>query len=273
MAKTREELQSLWRQGAILAPDSHTHLLDKAHIEIQPTDHLLVLNQTCDLIQTDHSKEPFIELLPLHTLARVDNGLLGGKVSRALHMQLPETIGQLGPFVGCYPFERFFADHALIEEIIPMGYLDALNVSCITDWLYMRYNRVALPTAYVDRIDDKSKDKLLRKFRNLIKVREVRIKIEPMIEQNDDQIYVVEMLVVMDDADFYNQETISANQKLLDEIESIYNSLPGIETGDRFYLQCMSEITYDVIDEFAKLDLAYLSYREGDEAAFSVGPG
>lgn len=85
MAVDREYMiHAGWRQGAMVLP--HPNL--GGH---ETALGFLVLNQTCDCVNPDFEKEPYLELLPLKKLTGKSNSnFIHGKNPRQIHFQILE---------------------------------------------------------------------------------------------------------------------------------------------------------------------------------------
>lgn len=68
MADDRNDfISNGWRQFCIVRPNDHESLCKLAHVLLNENDLLLVITQTCDLVNTVE-KEPFFEVVCLHPL-------------------------------------------------------------------------------------------------------------------------------------------------------------------------------------------------------------
>lgn len=94
-----------WQQGIILKPEND-RLKENAHYEINENDLLLIVSQTCDLVQGSFDNEPYFETLCLHPLKNEpDGGYLDGKNSRRLEFSIdPDGTGLCHWYA--LPYER-----------------------------------------------------------------------------------------------------------------------------------------------------------------------
>ncbi len=119
----------------------------------------LVLNQTCDCINPDLEKEPYLELLPLEKLnGKPDSRLKNGCNPRQIHFQIQED-GQ-AIWVNAKVTEIISFDRSAYESLeITSGYSIEKNVlNDLVQWRAQRYVRTAFPDSFEIAFRSLSKD-------------------------------------------------------------------------------------------------------------------
>ncbi len=138
-----------WRQGSIVDHDLALRLLGHAQaaIELGDDDLVVVISHDCDICQPDLGKEPFVELLPCHVLARRPQGdrtLM--KNPRLLEFEV--SVDNVPRVVYALAAERWSAPRDRLGGVRPSGYLSTRPVDLLPSWISRRYIRVAFPTSF-----------------------------------------------------------------------------------------------------------------------------
>ena len=139
-----------WRQGSLVARDD----LRAIGVSVEE-QHVcgLVISHDCDLANDRLDHEPWVELVLLEPLGKLDPNLTYGKNPRRLHFQ----IGNASEEVECY--EAHARTRLMLHktdlapfEPVPGRSPDAINLDILRRWLACRYRRQALPDALMRRI-------------------------------------------------------------------------------------------------------------------------
>ena len=167
MANRERLIEAGWKQGILLVPNDE-RLKKNAHYETPDNTRLLIVSQTCDLIQGSFESEPYFETLCLRPLNQEPSGgYLGGKNSRRIEFSL-NTAGDDITYCYALPYERHLIKRELLlNELKPESFIqDEQTLKMILRWLSRRYTRVAFPETFVSRVDVR-KDPIGKKFSRL----------------------------------------------------------------------------------------------------------
>ncbi len=269
MANRERLIESGWKQGILLVPNDE-RLKENAHYEIPDNTHLLIVSQTCDLVQGSFEREPYFEALCLHPLNQEPNGgYLGGKNSRRIEFSL-DLAGDGITHWFALPYERHLIKRKLLFDRQPDSSIhDKQTLNMILRWLSRRYIRTAFPETFVSRIDVR-KDRTGKKFSHLNSfVSNVLVQVYPFSELDSDDEYSIEIILVMDAEKFDDPDQHKSCMKIKDQLEYQLGQCDGIEVTD-INIESTAAITFDGVKGFLEWDYSYLSFREPDEAVMPV---
>lgn len=263
----REELKCLgWRQFCLIQSDCHKEVNKCAHYNLPLHQYLLVITQTCDLINDDINKEPYIEVVPLKKLGENNPSSNDGYGKNARRLEIPLNIeGRTDTYV-LEAKERFFVRHELLGEIKPHAFIEDQNtIDCLSDWVIARYNRTAFPEEFIRRIlpDRPSRKKAEKIFGGLKLVKGVYIRImdgKKNAELLDSESYIIEIVLLMKEEDYSNELTYQTYKGYCEELKSYLNDCTGIEVDDVKQVS-ISRIMLDEYLLYDKWDYSYLSFR------------
>jgi len=126
---------------------------------------VLVISHDCDLANDNLSTEPNVEIIVGRIVSKSEGNYLFGKAPRTLHIPAkrdgqPVTIEVVATEKRCVRKEA-------ITGVLPDGAyaISAKELSILSYWLGIRYNRAAFPDAFTDRM---SETKLERKLAALL---------------------------------------------------------------------------------------------------------
>lgn len=263
----RERLIGLgWEQGLILKPVDGP-LIENALYPVEDDDLLLIVSQTCDLVQGSFENEPWFEVLCLHSLQRDPNGgYLGGKNSRRIEFNAAILKGR--PANWCaLPHERHLIDRRLLlEGVEPAGVIDGETLKMILNWLSRRYTRTAFPEAFIQRMDARKRP-IGKKFARLNPlVANVFIRLEPFEEIETEHTYTVELMLVMNADDFDDPDKYKLCEAIQNELEKQLDQCDGIEV-EEILIGSTADVTIEDLKGYREWDYSYLSFRDPDKAA------
>lgn len=264
----RERLIKLgWRQGILLAPVDE-RLKQDAHYDIKENDQLLIVSQTCDLVQGSFENEPWFEVLCLHPLGREpDRGYLGGKNSRRIEFNM--TLAGDGPgHWYALPYERHLISRALLMEegLGRAASIDGQILKMVLAWLSRRYTRAAFPEAFVRRMDAR-REPISNKFSRLnTLVTNVYIRLTPFEELTGDDEYAIELMLIMDAEVFDDEKKYRECSEITGQLENQLKKCPSILVDD-IRIESTASVTLENLSGYREWDYSYLSFRDPDNAA------
>ena len=270
MGNREQLIERGWKQGTILIPGD-SRLQTHAHYPIACDDRLLIVSQTCDLVQGSFEREPYFEVLCLHPLDRApDSGYLGGKNSRRIefNLELPDN-----PHHDWYalPYERHVVDRKLLlGELQPDFLVEDINkLKMILRWLSGRYTRTAFPEAFVSRIDAK-KGAIGKKMARLNDfVSNVFVRLLPFEELNTGQPYVIEIILLMEAGIFDDATAFTECNEIKEQLRYQLGKCKDIQVED-IRIASTADLTIGELNDFTEWDFGYLSFRDPDNAAMPV---
>ncbi len=266
----RERLIELgWRQGVLLKPEDG-RLTENAHYDITEGDLLLIVSQTCDLVQGSFDAEPYFETLCIHPLEREPNGAyLHGKNSRHLEFSI-DLEGNGVRHWYALPYERHINNRRiLLEGQAPGAPLNPQDLKVILTWLSRRYTRTAFPEEFVKRCKTREKQ-LSKNFSRLNPlVSDVYIRLGSFEELEEDRDYIIDVMLLMKAADFDDNEKRSRCEQVKKSLEDQINNCPGVVV-DSISIESSADLTIEELNGYRLWDYSYLSFRDPDSAATPV---
>lgn len=269
MANRECLIESGWKQGVLLVPNDK-RLKENAHYEIPDDARLLIVSQTCDLVQGSFQNEPYFEVLCLHLLNQEpDGGYLGGKNSRRIEFSI-DLAGDGIIHWYAVPYERHLINRELLLDRQPDSSIhDEQTLKMILRWLSRRYTRIAFPEEFVKRIGVRKKQ-IGKKFSDLNSfVANVFVKLSAYEELNDGHLYDLEILLLMKAKTFDDKNQYKRCGELKDRLEHQLNQCKGINVTD-INIESTAALTIEGLNGFREWDYSYLSFRDPDEAAMPV---
>jgi hypothetical protein len=215
-------------------------------------DHwLVVVSQTCDVVQAKLDSEPFVEVLHCRPEPKLRPEFQGRKSTRRLDFR-PNKEGHAGTVLSAHAI----ADRYVIPRELFVGHapdpgrqLSGTAVTNLQQWYALRYSRPAWPDAFNARFDNKAKKRLADALRILtIDDVEVRVAIaENGRELEADQPYHVAVFFVVDQTVWdYAPDIREQAHKAFAEFVStlagcaglaVDEELSGVKSGDDFSWQ------------------------------------
>ncbi len=270
MVNRERLIESGWKQGILLAPDD-ARLKANAHYEVPDDARLLIVSQTCDLVQGSFESEPYFEVLCIRSLDREPIGnYLGGKNSRRIEFSHEITGDGISHWYAL-PYERHLINRKLLLDDLKPGSLlhDEQKLKMILRWLSRRYTRTAFPEAFVSRIETR-KGPIGKRFSRLNPhISNVFVSVTPFAELDDDDEYGMEIILVMDAEKFDDTEQYELCDDIKKQLEYQLGECDGIKVDD-ISIESTASITIEDLKGYLEWDYSYLSFREPDEAAIPV---
>lgn len=211
-----------WRQGVILAPEPFGH---------PDTFAYLVLNQTCDCINPDFDKEPYLELLPLAKVAKKpDSRMKNGKNPRQIHFQIQENgknIWVNSKVTDIFQFDRAeyaslaFANHCTLTQA---------SLEDLIEWRAQRYVRTAFPDSFETAFSSLSKEfeDIMAKHESVID--SLLISISPFAEIDDGERYEIQLRLMVVPTVMGQTETVECLKSAAMEIEALFTTSSAFDS-------------------------------------------
>lgn len=224
MADLRERLIAAgWRQGVILEPSS---LRQAEAAELDGVVGFLVLSQTCDCINPDFGKEPYLELLPLFLRntkkGNPDPAYENGKNPREIHFWI--TIKGEARCAVSQIKEIVLADRERIEDFrfSEEVAMSRQAIDDIIEWRAARYFRTAFPEAF-----ETAFRAINPRFGEIIarhepKIDSLLISISPFDEIEDGDCYEIQLHLMVTPAAMGQPETIESLKTAAREIRELF---------------------------------------------------
>ena len=185
-----------WEQFSILRPTDHKSTREHSHIPVNDGDLLLVVTQTCDLINNVH-KEPFFEAICLHLLNK-SLSVEHEHARNSRRFELRVDIEGRNNNYYLLAHEKFSIRHEILKEIKPVDNITNGDTKLeLIKWLTSRYGRAAFPDSFNNRLKKglKQVEKIIKELKL---VQDIYIKLNPLNEIDDAQDYDLEILLLMD---------------------------------------------------------------------------
>lgn len=269
----RERLIELgWRQGVLLVPNDE-RFKENSHYEVPDDARLLVVSQTCDLVQGSFDREPYFEVLCIHPLGQAPKGeYLAGKNSRRVEFTL-EAEGGSACHWYALPYERHLVGRDILLERQASEFLDDGQIlKMILRWLSRRYTRIAFPEEFLCRLAAR-KSKINRKFNRLNPlVGNIFVRVTPFTELDGSSSYSLDMLLVMDAEKYDDSAQYDQCNEIKKELERQLGECAGIEIDD-ISIESTATVTLEDLSGYLDWDFSYLSFRNPDEAVMPADAG
>ena len=247
-----------WRQGVILEPDG---------FGADDACGMLVLNQTCDCINPDFEKEPYLELLPLERIADgPDPALMNGRNPREIHFQVLERGSELwvrAKVSRIHQHERRNLDQLRFapELTVSPGTLDDL-----IQWRAERYSRAAFPDAF-----ERAFGKFSKKFGRIVSRHEndidsLLVALSPWGEVVEDEPYEIWIRLMVTPEVFGQPGRVKPLQEACSRIEELFAASPWFECLECAVVSLAKMSLWDKrrFMDFTRYD--YLSFGQEDPA-------
>jgi hypothetical protein len=267
-----EAIQNLgWRQGSVFTLQASTPVVvaNRARISVSqftiPDEaRLILVSHDCDIVHPG-PHEPRIEVCPAVRF----NGALSGNFTgtrnpRRLHIEL-EIEGARHGYELRAP-TRFPLPREILQDSAPdqNARITAKHHRYFCHWLAKRVRRTALPTAFDQRVSAQVRSAIRDLLHPLAdSIESILIALDPRDEElAPDQSYVVQIVALMEAADFADQHRREAVEGAMQALENLLDHCGGIEF-DACVCQSMSEMTLDVFRDFSIWDYDELSLDAG----------
>lgn len=194
---------------------------DSALPQISVNDWLVVISQTCDVVQSKLENEPYVEILLCRLIDKIRADFAGRRSTRRLDFR-PDKVNFPGVAVTAHATsDRYVVPRNVFENHgpDPSRALSANAVRLVQSWYAIRYTRPAWPDSFVRRIDRKSKERLVKAL-TAITTDDVEVRValkDKEVELNDDTSYYVAVFFVID------QQIWNSSQQIRKSVNSAFN--------------------------------------------------
>lgn len=260
MAKGEQVRKNGWRQGAFLPSELVLRL--GSELGCKEATHAVVISQDCDVTCDDLEVEPYAEILMLEPLDTINPGLVDGKSSRILHLEVLE-----GSDRRCFqarPWSQRRIDREILASespdsscVIPLGSLRGL-----IQWVAERYTRAGFPDEFVKRIEaiDSKLKKLMKKegkaFWRILVSLDSNEELKAGSDYGMDCVCAVWPEVWEDDSDREKAKAAA------DKLKKLLESCGGIEL-DEFEVNTTDELPLSYLQSYRTWDVFnYLTHRD-----------
>lgn len=237
-ADVRDKLWQLgWTQGSILPEVLRAEV---QRIPFAPTaeddEIAIVITQGCDAIQGDCAVEPALEVVLARPIAKVNPNMKVLKNPRLLHVDILASDGTRQP-IEVAVWRRGFIDRRLLLDHAPATHwtLPADSLDLIILLFGRRYDRVALPDAFVERFRPVAARLEKHIERLAAEITGVFLRVDPDMDYPADEDpeahpYDVAMYFMMSDALSKNDARQDAiYSQLKNDLLPLVNKTPGLK--------------------------------------------
>lgn len=189
-----------WRQGTIVDPAFNKAAFDLIQEALDADDRLVVISQSCDLLQIDDAAEPEVELLILYRIEALNGNFTNNKHPRRIHIQSHSGGGPLPYSATQQGKVRIPRSQLLDWNPAAYEFLERNQISNLARWLAARYVRAAFPDQFEENIRSvKGHDRKLRKLAKKISadVTGIYLNLSPFRDLEEGEQYSVELLALV----------------------------------------------------------------------------
>lgn len=266
MSELRERLIAAgWRQGVILEPSS----LKEAGVAVMDDAiGFLVLTQTCDCINPDFEKEPYLELLPLvlrkTKKGKPDPDFENGMNPREIHFWITlkgERKCVVSRIKDIQLIKRDGIEGFQFSEDIGIS---KGEIDDIVEWRAARYSRTAFPEAFETafRAIKEGFSEIIT--RNESAIESLLIQISPFGEIEEGDGYEIHLRLLVTPALMGQPQTIESLKKAATEIEALFLTCDAFATTECAVTSLGQMTLWEARNflDFSRYD--YLSFGKGD---------
>jgi hypothetical protein len=169
-----------------------------------PTDWMVLISQTCDVVAPTLLQEPYIEILWCRAIDKPRSQFRDLRSTRQLDFRPNRQTHPTTVLNVRASQDRYLIPRALLacNSPRPDRRLSDISVRRLQAWIAIRYTRPAWPDAFVERITAVSKNQLLKALETVEHddIAEVRVALSPNdTELNDAGSYMVAVFFIVDE--------------------------------------------------------------------------
>jgi|SRR5690349_15534974 len=259
-----------WRQGSIFTLDASTPIVianrDRISVPqfIIPDDaRLILVSHDCDIVHAG-PHEPRVEVCPAVPISALSGNFTGTRNPRRLHIEM-----EIDGARRCHELRaptRFVIPREALQLSAPdsAARLTPEHHRHFCHWLAKRVRRTALPTEFDARVSKQTRSAI----RNILNplaggIHSLLIAIDPSDQElGPEDGYAVQVVALMENDDFLNQQMREAVEGAMKGIEALLDGCEGIEL-DACICQSTAAITLDEYVAFSPWDYDDLSLEAG----------
>lgn len=258
-----------WLQGDIFNSNFHPKIGEQLDLELKDDDLCIVISQSCNIVFHDFQKEPCVELLIAKRIAPSTTGnYFTLRNPRRLDFFATDESNNKNLY-SVVPTNKYNIPRQLLASTKPSSIkIDDLNI--LISWIVARYERIAFPNNFNDRITKKIKSQMKKDFEKLTDVSHIFIALNSWEELNKDQSYEVSLVFVMPVSKYEDSSLRAQMDHIALEFSSRLDGCEGINSSD-YELKSEDEFTLHDI-RIMKLwnDSNYFSHEDEDKHAMPV---
>jgi len=300
LSAERQTFSKDWEQFSIIRTDAHKQITEHAHTNIE-TEYLLIVTQTCDLVESDLNKEPFFEVIPLNPTNKktIDSNVGSTKSTRLLQIEI--TLKQESVIYELNMHQRFWVNHGVLARIVlidSIPYEDKHETrSLIKQWFINRYTRAAKPdqfdkyfsinTTYKYNMHQYEENKQKVKIPNInaklshitkmmkpakalayvldqmTYVNNIYIMIDPYSEIEEGEDYYINLLITSP-AREHSEGIIIWKERDKPNLIELFKETKGIILDNTPQYESDSEVTLGDLKKYIRYNYDFLSYKSVD---------
>lgn len=234
-----------WQAGAVIPHDRIPPLLPhltrhgKEPPIVEAHDWLVVVSQTCDVVQHDLEKEPLVEVLHCRPVEELRADYRGRKSTRQLDFRANNETHANVFLTAHATVDRYVVPREILLEFSPdeQRHLSDRAIINLQEWYALRYTRPAWPDAFANRITRNAKKKLAATLK-LVPTDDVEVRVaikQYDQELPDEQSYNISVYFVVDQSHWDESEElrVTAYKAHADFVNTL-DSCPGITVDHEF---------------------------------------
>ena len=247
-----------WQSGSVLLEDMHAKVIEymKRHGDqppnIENTDWLILVSQTCDVVAENLDLEPYVEILQCRKIDNLRPEYIDLRSTRTLDFCPNKDVNPAIALTAHAVRDRHLIPRFLLIESLPdqNRILSITAIRRLQYWYALRYSRPAWPNNFVKRFNPAIK-KLRKALKQLTEdIAEVRVSINPNEDElSDADNYAITVFFIVDqtvwnDSPAKRELINSAFAKFISALKScegikVNEELSNVLPGEDFNWQLM----------------------------------
>jgi hypothetical protein len=259
--KTSEICKALkdncWHQGSCLYLTKNDDLIKNKVFNKHGL--YIVITQSCDLLHPELDDDPYVELVYAKEITKENGNFTAGRNPREIHIPIKTSNGN--KYYKCHIKDKIIIQKKYLLKILTSSkyILEKNTKESLIKWVIKRYNRMAFPDTFNNRINDKTRNKIKKIIKNHTSDihHGIFINLSSYEELNENMPYEIEIYILAEPS--IKDERLGLLKNDAQKIENYINSCNGIMVDT-----CMA-LKLDEIDAYRYLELGscdfeYLSF-------------
>lgn len=241
-----------WTQGSIVS-GSDLQLSTQMAGGDDPATLYVVASHPCDVVNSDFTKEPHVDILPMKQIDATDGSFTHGKNPRKLHLDWN------GHAYAVDLIGRRTIDRRLLAGVTPEGQLEAAAQRVLAAWLGSRYSRPAFADEFNARVDGATSGigKVLKNSGRAMSGIYVATTLDELPTGTD---YAMQMLFCMRAEDFDEPDLWGKVNEAADQIAKLMGKCDGVDLID-YEVKSEADTSLEELRTFARWDYDWLTFR------------